>query len=75
MSPVKLSALAVALVAPVAAGLITVAGPAAAVATGFCLDSGGDSSAGRVPAYLFRDCSNPSPNLKWVIEGGQIKNQ
>ncbi|MEU8326737.1 hypothetical protein AB0C33_50965 [Nonomuraea sp. NPDC048881] len=45
------------------------------VATGYCLDSGGDNSAARVPAYLYRDCSTPSTNLEWVIEGGQIQNR
>jgi putative hemolysin len=48
--------------------------PATAAATGYCLDSGGDNSQRKVPAYLWYDCSNPSPNLKWVIRNGQIRN-
>ncbi|MGW4796228.1 hypothetical protein ACWEPC_27785, partial [Nonomuraea sp. NPDC004297] len=74
MSLIKLSAFAAALIAPAAAGLIATGSPAAAAATGYCLDSGGNTSSGKVPAYLYRDCSSSSANLRWVIEGGQIKN-
>ncbi|MGW4796901.1 hypothetical protein ACWEPC_31220, partial [Nonomuraea sp. NPDC004297] len=45
------------------------------VATGYCLDSGGNTSSGKVPAYLYRDCSSSSTNLTWIIERGQIKNR
>ncbi|MER6945850.1 RICIN domain-containing protein, partial [Nonomuraea sp. NPDC000554] len=48
--------------------------PAGRTATGYCLDSGGDRSQVKVRAFLWGDCSNPSPNLRWVIQNGQIKN-
>ncbi|MFD9575620.1 hypothetical protein ACFWBI_38125 [Streptomyces sp. NPDC059982] len=35
------------------------------MATGYVLDSGGDTSASKVPVYANRNASNPSPNLKW----------
>ncbi|HEU5155405.1 MAG TPA: ricin-type beta-trefoil lectin domain protein [Streptosporangiaceae bacterium] len=58
----------------VGAGLAAPAAPAMATATGYCLDSGGDRSQRKVPAYLWHDCSDRSANLRWVIRNGQIRN-
>jgi putative hemolysin len=46
------------------------------VATGHCLDSGGDASAVKVYAYTYGACGNPSGNLKWIFDGTsqQIRN-
>ncbi|MBO3751938.1 RICIN domain-containing protein [Streptosporangiaceae bacterium NEAU-GS5] len=35
------------------------------VATGHCLDSGGNRSSGKVPVYSYGNCGNPSDNLRW----------
>jgi len=49
-------------------------GTARADATGYCLDSGGNAAAAKVPAYLYQGCGNGSTNLRWTIRNGQIMN-
>ncbi|MEU7046624.1 RICIN domain-containing protein [Streptomyces varsoviensis] len=45
------------------------------VATGYCLDSGGDTTHQKVPASLYRDCVD-SLNLEWTYDpkSRQIRN-
>ena len=46
------------------------------VATRYCLDSGGDTSAVKAPAYTYQDCGNPSGNLRRTFDPStsQIRN-
>jgi putative hemolysin len=46
------------------------------VATGHCLDSGGNTSSGKVPVYSYGNCGYPSRNLWWTYDQAsrQIRN-
>jgi hypothetical protein len=49
--------------------------PAMAATTGYWLESGGDNSQLKVPAYLWYDyMTTSSDNLTWVVQNDQIGN-